>query len=152
MPWDVKKSGNQWVIYKPDTQEIVGHSSSKRKAEASVRARYAGARGIGERLSEKTIPMHELEHLCVTVVELNELAEAGWEVQTIIFNKDAFPAREKAINKVREMGFSAGTSRETGDEDTGSWRIRQSSPDRYSEFRTQKINDNISLVHGKLKT
>ena len=40
MPWDVKKSGSKWVIYKPGSGKVVGHSTSKAKAEASVRARY----------------------------------------------------------------------------------------------------------------
>ena len=151
MPWDVRKNGNWWEIYKPNTNKVVGRSTSKAKAEASVRARYAGARGAGERLSEPTINMHDLEHICATVVELNELAEAGWEVQAIIFKKDAFPTRDKAVAKAKEMGFKTYTSRETGDEDTGSWRIRQRPPGDFSEFRTQKVNDNISLVHGKLK-
>lgn len=151
MPWDVRKNGSWWEIYKPGSGKVVGRSTSKGKAEASVRARYAGARARGERLSERTIPMHELERLCVTVVELNELVESGWEVQTLIFNKDKFPAREKALAKAREMGFNSGTSRETGDEDAGSWRVRQAPPGKFSEFRTQIINDNISIVHGKLK-
>jgi hypothetical protein len=41
MPWKVKRSGKKWVIVKADTGKVVGHSSSKAKAEASVRARYA---------------------------------------------------------------------------------------------------------------
>lgn len=41
MPWIVKKQGKKWVIVKKTTGEVVGHSDSKEKAEASVRARYA---------------------------------------------------------------------------------------------------------------
>lgn len=43
MPWKVRKAknGKGWEIYKPDTGEVVGHSVSKAKAQASVRARYA---------------------------------------------------------------------------------------------------------------
>ena len=151
MPWSVRKNGSWWEIYKPNTGAVVGKSSSKSKAEASVRARYAGARGGGERLSERPISMHDLERICATVVELNEMAEAGWTVQTIILSKDIYSTREKALKKVKEMGFDAGTSRETGDEDEGSWRIRQSPPEKFSEFRTQKVNEYISIVHGKLK-
>jgi hypothetical protein len=41
MPWDVKKSkGSGYDIVKKDG-EVVGHSDTKAKAEASVRARYA---------------------------------------------------------------------------------------------------------------
>jgi len=147
MPWGVRKSGDWWEIYKPGVKKAVGHSTTKEKAEASVRARYAGARGSGERLSERTLSMHELEQLCVTAMELNELAEAGWEVQALIFNKDAYPSREKAINKAVEMGFNTGTSSETDE----TWRVRQSPPEKFSEFRMQKVEDNISLVHGRLK-
>ena len=151
MPWSVRRRGSWWEIYKPDSGRAVGWSSSKSKAEASVRARYAGARKRGERLSEQAISMHDLEHICVQVVELNELVEAGWEVQTLIFSKDAYPTREKALAKAKDMGFNAGTSRETGDGDEGSWRIRQRPPEDFSEFRTQKVNDAVSLVHGKIK-
>ena len=151
MPWSVRRQGDWWEIYKPGSGKVVGRSSSKSKAESSVRARYAGARGSGEKLSDRAISMHDLEHICVQVVELNELAEAGWEVQTLIFNKDVYSKREKALAKAKEMGFSAGTARETGDEDGGSWRIRQRPPEDFSEFRTQKVNDAVSLVHGKLK-
>jgi|SoimicmetaTmtLPB_FD_contig_31_38812338_length_323_multi_2_in_0_out_0_2 hypothetical protein len=42
MPWKVKKSpGSGYDIVKSDTGEKVGHSDTKAKAEASVRARYA---------------------------------------------------------------------------------------------------------------
>jgi hypothetical protein len=42
MPWKVKKaSGSGYDIVKSDTGEKVGHSETKAKAEASVRARYA---------------------------------------------------------------------------------------------------------------
>ena len=151
MPWGVRKKGSWWEIYKPGTGKAVGRSSSKSKADASVRARYADARAKGERLSEPVISMHDLEHICATVVELNEMAEGGWKIQTLIFNKDEFRTRDKALSKAREMGFSANTARETGDEEEGSWRVRQESPEKFSEFRTQKVNDTISIVHGKLK-
>lgn len=41
MPYRVKKQGDKWVIVRADTGAVVGHSDSKAKAEASVRARYA---------------------------------------------------------------------------------------------------------------
>ena len=41
MPWKVKKAGSKWAIYRADTGKVVGHSTSKAKAQASVRARYA---------------------------------------------------------------------------------------------------------------
>jgi uncharacterized protein GlcG (DUF336 family) len=41
MPWTVKKSGDKWAIVRADTGKVVGHSTSKEKALASVRARYA---------------------------------------------------------------------------------------------------------------
>lgn len=42
MPWNVKKSsGGGYDIVKKTTGKKVGHSTTKAKAEASVRARYA---------------------------------------------------------------------------------------------------------------
>ena len=41
MPYLVKKQGSKWVIVKKTTGQVVGHSDSKAKAQASVRARYA---------------------------------------------------------------------------------------------------------------
>jgi hypothetical protein len=150
MPWGVKKEGDEWAIVRSDTGKVVGHSSSRTKAQASVRARYWGASKAGEKLGEPE-KMHELEKMAILCIELNELAETGWAVQTIIFSKDSYPTREKALAKAKDMGFAGTTSRETGDEDQGSWRIQQDAPEKFSEFRTQKVNDSISLVHGKLK-
>ncbi len=46
MPWKVKKaSGSGYDIVKSDTGKKVGHSTTKAKAEASVRARYAHYKG-----------------------------------------------------------------------------------------------------------
>ena len=151
MPWEVRKRGSWWEIVKPGQGKVVGRSTTKSKAEASVRARYAGARAGGEKLSEHTISMHDLEHICATVVELNELAEAGWKVQTIILHKVKYRTREQVLTKVKEMGFNAENVNETGDEDTGSWRIRQLSASDFSEFKSQIVNDYITLVHGKTK-
>lgn len=42
MPWKVVPGKNgKWNIVRSDTGKVVGTSSSKAKAEASVRARYA---------------------------------------------------------------------------------------------------------------
>lgn len=41
MPWKVRKSGSQWVVVKADTGKVVSHHKSKRKAQASIRARHA---------------------------------------------------------------------------------------------------------------
>lgn len=46
MPWKVvrgKRGG--WDIVKADTGKKVGHSETKAKAEASVRARYVNYKG-----------------------------------------------------------------------------------------------------------
>jgi len=47
MPWNVvKRSGPRpWKIVKTDTGEVVGSSTSRIKAEASVRARYSSVKG-----------------------------------------------------------------------------------------------------------
>lgn len=148
MPWDVRKNGNWWEIYKPGSDKAVGRSTSKTKAEASVRARYAGARAGGEKLSE-TLSMHDIEHACAAVVELNELVDAGWQVQSILFNKDAYRNREKALAKARIMGFPAAMLAEQNEE--LNWKILNEPAEKFGEFKTQRLNDAISVVHGKLK-
>ena len=45
MPYFIKKQGDKWVIKKADTGAVVGHSDSKSKALASIRARLAGEHG-----------------------------------------------------------------------------------------------------------
>ena len=150
MPWDVRKNGNWWEIYKPGSNKVVGRSTSKTKAESSVRARYAGARAGGERLSEN-LSMHEIERAAVAVVELNELAGAGWEVQTILFCKDAYLKRDKALSKAKEMGFGEESPNKVGDAEAKSWLIQPKVLNDNLEFKTYKINDIISIVHGKLK-
>ena len=45
-PWKVgKKDSKGYPIIKSDTGKVVGHSTTKQKAEASVRARYAHYKG-----------------------------------------------------------------------------------------------------------
>lgn len=42
MPWKVgKKTKKGWPIKRSDTGQVVGYSKTKKKAAASVRARYA---------------------------------------------------------------------------------------------------------------
>ena len=48
MPYLIEKQGEEWVIKKKDGGQIVGHSKSKKDAEASVRARLAGEFGMKE--------------------------------------------------------------------------------------------------------
>lgn len=47
MPYKIQKGGGPrpWKIYRADTGKLVGTSTSKAKAQASVRARYRGAHG-----------------------------------------------------------------------------------------------------------
>ena len=46
MPWRVgKKDSKGYPIIKSDTGKVVGHSDTKTKAQASVRARYAHYKG-----------------------------------------------------------------------------------------------------------
>lgn len=42
MPYDIRKDGSRYAIVKQDTGEVVGHSDTRKMAEASVRARYMG--------------------------------------------------------------------------------------------------------------
>ena len=46
MPWSVRKGSGPrpWKIIKSDTGKVVGSSTSKAKAKASVRTRYAHKR------------------------------------------------------------------------------------------------------------
>lgn len=46
MPWTIRKNARGgWDIVKKTTGKVVGHSDSKTKAVASVRARYAAEGG-----------------------------------------------------------------------------------------------------------
>lgn len=45
MPWKVEKSGDGYVVKRSDTGKVVGHSKTKKKAVASLRARYASMKG-----------------------------------------------------------------------------------------------------------
>lgn len=45
MPWLVRKTAKGASIVKKDTGKVAGHSSSVKKAKASVRARYAAIKG-----------------------------------------------------------------------------------------------------------
>ena len=45
MPYLVKRSGSKWQIVNKVTGKVVGTSTSKEKANASVRARYAAEHG-----------------------------------------------------------------------------------------------------------
>lgn len=42
MPYTIRKQGAKFAIVKKDTGKVVGHSNTKAKAQASIRARYAG--------------------------------------------------------------------------------------------------------------
>ena len=44
MPYAIRKADGGYDIVKKDTGKKVGHSDTKAKAEASVRARYAKGR------------------------------------------------------------------------------------------------------------
>lgn len=55
MPWKVKANPNGgYDIVRADTGVVVGHSDTKQKALASVRARYAATEG--ESTGRKTTP------------------------------------------------------------------------------------------------
>ena len=41
MPYIIRKNGDKYEIVKEDTGKVVGHSDTKEKAQASIRARYA---------------------------------------------------------------------------------------------------------------
>ena len=57
MPWHVgHKTKKGWPILRTDTQEIVGYSQSKWKAEASVRIRYQKTYGHVPETEEKISP------------------------------------------------------------------------------------------------
>lgn len=45
MPYSVRKQGAKWEIVKTSTGKVVGTSTSKTKAQASVRARYLAENG-----------------------------------------------------------------------------------------------------------
>ena len=45
MPYKIVKSGSKFQIVRKDTGKVVGTSTTKAKAESSVRARLAGKHG-----------------------------------------------------------------------------------------------------------
>lgn len=45
MPWKVTKAKSGYNIVKKGSNKKVGHSTTKAKAQASVRARYANYKG-----------------------------------------------------------------------------------------------------------
>lgn len=47
MPYSIRRSGSKYQIVKKDTGKVVGTSDSRAKAQASIRARYAGEGGTG---------------------------------------------------------------------------------------------------------
>jgi len=45
-PWKTEPDGKGgWLIKRSDTGKVVGHSKSKKKAQASIRARYLSIEG-----------------------------------------------------------------------------------------------------------
>jgi hypothetical protein len=42
VPYSIRKSGSKYQIVKKDTGKVVGTSDTREKAQASIRARYAG--------------------------------------------------------------------------------------------------------------
>ena len=42
MPYSIRKANSGYDIIKKDTGKKVGHSKTRKDAEASIRARYAG--------------------------------------------------------------------------------------------------------------
>lgn len=47
MPYRVRKQGDSFAIVRSSDGKVVGHSATRAKAEASVRARMAGEHGGG---------------------------------------------------------------------------------------------------------
>lgn len=45
MPVIVRKQGRRWEIVEPDSGRVVGHSTTKQKAQASANARNAARHG-----------------------------------------------------------------------------------------------------------
>ena len=43
MPYKVRKKGDKWEVYNPDTGKVYGTHDTKEDAEAQVKALYANA-------------------------------------------------------------------------------------------------------------
>ena len=43
MPYKIRKSGDKWEVYNPDTGKVYGIHDTKEEAEAQVKALYAQA-------------------------------------------------------------------------------------------------------------
>jgi hypothetical protein len=104
MPWGVRKEGNKWAIYRKDTGKTVGHSTSKAKAEGSVRARYWGAAKSGEKLSCPVTNMLEFVRAVALSVELNEA-----ESDIVIIDGKEYERVPDSIKENMSGGFAAAT-------------------------------------------
>lgn len=69
-------------------------------------------------------------------------------VQSVILSKDKYKTREQADKEIKKLGFKTKFYSKGVDETSQSWRYRQASPKRFSEYKTKKVNDSISLVLG----
>lgn len=45
MPWNIRKEGDEWIVFRTDTGEVESHHDTKELARASLRARRAGTHG-----------------------------------------------------------------------------------------------------------
>lgn len=43
MPYKIRKKGNRWEVYNPDTGKIYGTHSTRKEAEDQVKALYTNA-------------------------------------------------------------------------------------------------------------
>jgi hypothetical protein len=71
-------------------------------------------------------------------------ALATWKMQTIIVKKPI--SRERAIAVAKKI--SGKTIKPVEKEETFHFRVNN--PDKFNKFRTKKLNDNLSIVFGKL--
>lgn len=86
MPWEVKKSGNKYAIYRSDTGKIVGHSTSRKKAEASVKARYWATSKKGEKLHDSgTGNISAFARAIALTIELNDIEQDTKDIGGIIY-------------------------------------------------------------------
>lgn len=73
-----------------------------------------------------------------------------WDMQTVIVKKSKkIDSVTKAKSKIKGLAKRIYTSRETSD----SYRFRQRPPEDFVKgtFRTEKINEEVTVIWGKLK-
>ena len=149
MPWRVKKAkGSGWDIIKTTTNKIVGHSDTKEKAEASVKARYANT---NESITDKVLrALNEADNASMFLLEAR-LDE--WNVppavKKVIIGFGLLAITMGAVTKTAHASEIANAFK-GGDIKTEIQSMDSDSKDKLlsaTEREIQRTQDNIKKIH-----